>query len=755
MALLDQLNERQREAVEATEGPLLILAGAGSGKTRVITYRIAYLVEYRGVPPENVLAVTFTNKAADEMRARVERLIRVPGVARPWISTFHSFCVRLLRREGERIDLPRNFSIYDEDDQLRVVKSCLKDLGLTKRELQARSVLSRISHAKNHGRKPEDFFLTAETHGAERLAQVYEYYERELRKAHAVDFDDLLLFAVRLLHNHPDVALRYNERYRYILVDEYQDTNRSQYELVRLLTQTQQNLCVVGDEDQSIYSWRGADIRNIVEFEKDYPNARIIRLEENYRSTQAILDAASSVVANNRYRKGKTLWTARQGGPKVGVYEGYDGENESLFVADWIARRGGASDEQVAILYRTNSQSRLYEEALRRYGIQYHVVGSISFYERAEVKDLLAYLKAAVNLQDSVSLLRIINSPSRGIGDTSVQKIEEIALEANLSFWDALGQVVEQKLLAPRTLAAIEAFRHLMRDLHTMVSISGVPEILKKVLDSTGYIELLEEEGTPEATGRIENIEELLNAAADSMERGEDASQFLDHAALVSDADSYDANARVTLMTLHSAKGLEFPVVFLVGMEEGLLPHSRSLLDSQMLEEERRLCYVGMTRARDVLILTHAGSRRRYGSQMPESSRASRFLAEIPSRLLDDLSNRRMGREAERDGRREAAYGERHYEYDPAEAAAEDQRQESLANARHFFGLPGGRPSEAKKKAAFGRITLGSRVRHPKFGYGTVLRCEGQGDDTRLTVSFSGGVGLKKLVAKYADLEPV
>jgi DNA helicase-2/ATP-dependent DNA helicase PcrA len=753
MGLLDQLNERQREAVESTEGPLLILAGAGSGKTRVITYRIAYLVEHRGVAPENVLAVTFTNKAADEMRARVDRLVRVPGVTRPLVSTFHSFCVRLLRREGERIDLPKNFSIYDEDDQLRVVKNCLKELGLTKQEMQARSVLSRISHAKNHSRKPEDFYLSAETHGAERLAQVYELYERELRKARAVDFDDLLLFAVRLLHEHADAALRYNERYRYILVDEYQDTNRSQYELVRLLTQTQQNLCVVGDEDQSIYSWRGADIRNIVEFEKDYPDARVIRLEENYRSTQAILDAASAVVANNSYRKGKTLWTARQGGPKVGVYEGYDGENESLFVADWIARRGRNSDEQVAILYRTNSQSRLYEEALRRYGIQYHVVGSISFYERAEVKDLLAYLKAAVNLQDSVSLLRIINSPSRGIGDATVQKIEEIALEANLPFWEALGQALEHKLLAPRTLASITSFRELMEELHAMVAISGVPEIFKKVLDATGYIEALEEEGTPEATGRIENIEELLNAAADSMERGEDASQFLDHAALVSDADGYDESARVTLMTLHSAKGLEFPVVFLAGMEEGLLPHSRSLLDSQMLEEERRLCYVGMTRARDVLILTHAASRRRYGSQMPESSRASRFLGEIPSRLMDDLSNRRVGREATSRPRNYGP-GERHYEYDPAEAAADDEKQESLANAKHFFGLPGGRPSEAKRKAVIGRIALGSRVRHPKFGYGTVLRCEGSGDDTKLTVSFSG-FGLKKLIAKYADLEPV
>jgi DNA helicase-2/ATP-dependent DNA helicase PcrA len=745
MDLLDQLNAEQREAVEATEGPLLILAGAGSGKTRVITYRIAYLVEDRGVPPENILAVTFTNKAADEMRGRVERLVRLPGLAQPWISTFHSFCVRVLRRDGERIGLPKNFSIYDEGDQLLVVKACLRELGLTKQEMQARAVLSRISHAKNHGRKPEDFYLTATDHASERMAQVYELYERELRKAHAADFDDLLLLAVRLLHENADVALRYNERFRYLLVDEYQDTNRSQYELVRLLTQTQQNLCVVGDEDQSIYSWRGADIRNIVEFERDYPQARIIRLEQNYRSTQSILDAASAVVANNRYRKGKTLWTARQGGPKVGSYEGFDGENESLFVADWIARRSRPSKndgDRVAILYRTNAQSRLYEEALRRYALSYNVVGSISFYERAEVKDLLAYLKAAQNLQNSVSLLRIINSPPRGIGDSTIGKLEEIALEAGFSFWDALGQALEQKLLPPRALAAIQGFRELMEELHGMVSNSGASEILKKALDRTRYLESLEEEGTPEALGRIENIQELLNAAADSYERGEDLGQFLDHAALVSDADDYDADARITLMTLHSAKGLEFPVVFLVGLEEGLLPHSRSLLDSQMLEEERRLCYVGMTRAQNVLILTRAASRRRYGDQMAESSRASRFLREIPPGLLEDLSKRGADR------------GERHYEYEPSEENAEEDREIALANARQFFGLPGGRAAPVKRKGAVDGFKLGSRVRHPKFGYGTILRLEGNGEETKLTISFPG-YGLKKLVAKYAELERV
>ncbi|OFW32390.1 MAG: hypothetical protein A3J28_08365 [Acidobacteria bacterium RIFCSPLOWO2_12_FULL_60_22] len=752
MSLLDQLNPQQREAVETTDGPLLILAGAGSGKTRVITYRVAYLAEYRGVPAENILAVTFTNKAAEEMRSRVQGLIRLPGLARPWVSTFHSFCVRVLRRDGPRIGLPRDFSIYDEDDQLRVVKSCLRQLGLVEKELQARAVLSRISHAKNHGRSPETFYLHASDPMMERVAVVYEEYAKALRQAHAVDFDDLLLEAVRLLREDAEVALQYNQRYPYILVDEYQDTNRTQYELVRLLTQTQQNLCAVGDEDQSIYSWRGADLRNIVEFEKDYPQARIIRLEQNYRSTPSILDAASAVVANNRYRKGKTLWTARQSGQKVGYYEGPDGENESLFVADWIARRRRQDpDEKIAILYRTNAQSRLYEEALRRYGLKYHVVGGVSFYERAEVKDLLAYLKAARNLQDSVSLLRCINSPPRGIGTTTVRKLEEMALEANRSFWDIMGQAIEQKLLPPRSLQALQPFRELMEELRAMPAESGASEILKTVMERTRYLESLEEEGTPEAFGRIENIQELLNAAADSHERGETLIQFLDHAALVSDADSYDENALISLMTLHSAKGLEFPVVFLVGMEEGLLPHSRSLMNAEALEEERRLCYVGMTRAQDALILTRAVSRRHYASAMAETSRASRFLSEIPASLLQDLSKRPADR------------GERHYEYEPSEPALSKvegpeetaEQEDSVENVRRFFGLPAGRsePVKTKRKPQTG-FPAGSRVRHPKFGYGTVLRREGAGDDTKLTVNFHG-VGLKKLVEKYADLERV
>jgi DNA helicase-2/ATP-dependent DNA helicase PcrA len=756
--------------VETTDGPVLILAGAGSGKTRVITYRIAYLVNYCGVPASSVLAVTFTNKAAEEMRSRVDALLNAggPGAGlfrgRPWVSTFHSLCVRLLREDGARIGLPRQFSIYDQDDQLSVVKGCLRHLGLSEKEVKASAVLSRISHAKNHGLSPEAFYEQAADPIAEKIAVVYRMYNKGLREANALDFDDLLLETERLLSEDAETALKYNERFRHILIDEYQDTNRPQYNLVRLLTQTHHNLCAVGDEDQSIYSWRGADIRNIVEFEKDYPDAKIVRLEENYRSTQTILDAATAVVSNNAYRKGKKLWTSRKGGHKVYTYEAPDAENEALFTADWIAKhRRTHADEKIAVLYRTNSQSRLYEEALRRYGLKYNLVGGFSFYERAEVKDILAYLKAATNSQDSISLLRIINSPPRGIGMGTVRKVEEVALTNGLSLWDALGRIIDAKEMPARGISALVAFRDLMQALRDAVSQQmQVPDLLRKIDELTGYTAWLEAEGTPEAFGRIENIQELLNAATDSMERGEGLAEFLDHAALVSDTDAYDEQSLVTLMTLHSAKGLEFPVVFLGGMEEGVLPHNRSLLDARALEEERRLCYVGMTRAENILILTRAEWRRFYGDQMMSAARPSRFWNEIPEHLLEDVSGRPVRRGG---GER---YGERRYEYDPDALRETEPDSDSVQNVRQYFGgsksagRPSGVPASTTAKqtdAAVSRsprpaLPLGCRVRHSKYGYGTVLQREGQGDDTKLTVSFPGR-GLVKLVEKFAGLERV
>jgi DNA helicase-2/ATP-dependent DNA helicase PcrA len=738
--LLEQLNPRQREAVELTEGPLLILAGAGSGKTRVITYRIAYLIEARQVPPDSILAVTFTNKAADQMKERVARLLARDFQVWPHISTFHSFCARVLRRHGERLGYSRDFSIYDEDDQQRVVKACLEELGLTEQMASARGALARISYAKNRGITPAELYRQAADPTTEKLAALFERYERRLRQANALDFDDLLLKAVELFYQAPDVCEAYNGRFRYVLVDEYQDTNRIQYQLIRQLTLAQQNLCVVGDEDQSIYRWRGADIENILSFEKDYPQTRIIRLEQNYRSTQVILDAATAVVSRNVARKGKVLWTDRAGGQRVGLFEAQDAEEEALFVAAEIQNALAAGQqESIAVLYRTNAQSRLLEEALRRNGIEYRVVGGFSFYARAEVKDVLAYARLVNNLPDSAAFLRVVNVPARGIGEAALGALQAAARRGNLSLWEALEQELAAQLLPARTLKALEGFHTLMRELIADRARLSLSEFLRSLLERTGYLAMLRAENTPEAEGRMENLQELVNAAADAEERGETLREFLDHAALVSEADDYDERARVTLMTLHSAKGLEFSTVFLVGLEEGLFPHKLSLEDDAALEEERRLCYVGMTRAKDRLILTWAGARRSFARESFEASRASRFLREVPAELVESLSPAMLGAKA-------------HTSWENA--------VNSVAGVEHFLRergrAPGRRAASAGGKTAApasgGRWRLGMRVRHPKFGLGTVLECEGEGEDTKLTVSFPG-YGKVKLVERYALLE--
>jgi ATP-dependent DNA helicase UvrD/PcrA len=896
LSFLDQLNPQQREAVETTDGPVLILAGAGSGKTRVITYRIAHLIENLGVMPESILAVTFTNKAAAEMVERVEKIVGGVSVAKPVISTFHSFCVRVLRRDVEALRIPstvpgqppightKNFVIYDESDQQSIVKSVMKRMGIDDKELTPRIALGRISWAKNHMLDPQEVFLQSADPKTEKIAHIYEEYRKELRKANAFDFDDLLLEALRLLKSVAAVRDYYHRKFQYILVDEYQDTNRPQYELMRLLAGTRHNLCAVGDEDQSIYSWRGADIRNILEFEKDFPEAKIVRLEQNYRSTQSILEAASAVVANNVKRKGKNLWTSRQGGAKVGYYEAPDGENEALFVADRIARYLKEAVEngetpRAAVLYRTNSQSRLFEEAMRRYQLKYHVVGGFSFYERAEIKDMISYLKVILNPDDSVSLLRVINTPVRGIGKTTIETLESLALETGLSLWGAVGQAIERQLLPARACLALRAFRELIEDARGMatgtyaerlaaqaaepverrasppvdaddratlveddstafdplafdfgpdvdasteevsddvpagedarrsidlisapvVDPEGVPatqedsspfrtpggpantaEILKFLIDRTGYIKLLEAEDTPEALSRIENLRELVNAALDSKDRGETLEEFLDHAALISDADAYDESARITLMTLHAAKGLEFPLVFLCGLEEGLFPHSRTLLEMDDIEEERRLCYVGMTRAMDTLILSRAVYRRRYGTDLPEASVPSRFLEEVPAGLIEEIggSKRRpwMGGSgasgSSRTGastprRRDYDHEGRHYSYEDEDQSASWQRERakptysgksynSIDNIAEFFAsrgkkfsLPKTAIEEPKGKKGF---RPGQKVRHPKYGEGTVYQREGDGEDAKITVQFPR-FGLKKLVEKYAQLE--
>ena len=855
MNLLDQLNPQQREAAETIEGPVLILAGAGSGKTRAITYRIAHMIENAGISPDSVLAVTFTNKASREMAERVEKLVGGRTLLQPVISTFHSFCVRLLRRDIEALGsgVKRDFAIYDESDQQQLVKAAMRRLGVDEKQLTPRVVLGRISWAKNHMLDPQEIYLQSADPKTERIAHIYEIYRQELRKANALDFDDLLLEAVRLLKVSGEVRERYNRRFQYLMIDEYQDTNRPQYELMLLLGGQHQNVCVVGDEDQSIYSWRGADIRNILEFERDFPRVKTIRLEQNYRSTQNILEAASAVVANNVNRKGKNLWTARQGGPKVGYYEGHDSENEALFVADSIAnhlREAAATNEEtrVAVLYRTNAQSRLFEEALRRYQLKYNVVGGFSFYERAEIKDMISYLKLIRNPDDSIALLRVINTPVRGIGKTSVETLERIALEAGLSLWTAIGHAIEQKLLPARALAALENFKAIIEDARAMltgefekrltpvdttdtekaenvsvaasdqqiafdpaafdpfelededkktskaqepseisfseeigaedsdgaesspVTGSSTAAILKFLLDRTRYIKTLEEEDTPDAYSRIENLRELVNAAVDSRDRGETLAEFLDHAALVSDVDQYDAAAQVTLMTLHSAKGLEFPLVFLAGMEENLFPHSRTLLNPGELEEERRLCYVGMTRAMNTLVLTRARYRRRYGTDMPEPTVASRFLEEVPPHLMEELGSVGSGPKTMWTFSQSAVESS-HYNYEDEDQSISGSSSfsptrkktsytgptyNSIENIAEFFASRGKKFTAPKiaQPAPTGRkgFKPGQRVRHPKYGEGTVYKREGEGDEAKITVQFPR-VGLKKLVEKYAQLE--
>ncbi|WP_348264123.1 UvrD-helicase domain-containing protein [Telmatobacter sp. DSM 110680] len=923
-SLIENLNPEQRAAVETTDGPLLILAGAGSGKTRVITSRIAWLIQQKGVAPDSILAVTFTNKASAEMGERVERLLGHGSLTKPLIATFHSLCVRMLRRDIEalKVDgqgLTRSFAIYDENDQQGIVKQVMRRMGLDTKQLTPRTVLSRISWAKNHMVDPQDYYLGSKDPDSERIAHIYKSYKDELRKNNALDFDDLLLEAVRLLKVSAPTREYYQRRYRYILVDEYQDTNRPQYELMKLLAGETKNVCAVGDEDQSIYSWRGADIRNILEFEKDFPNARIVRLEQNYRSTQVILEAAGAVVANNLRRKGKKLWTDRQGGSLIGYYEAPDGENEALFIADRIQKFlresvESGDDAHCAVLYRTNSQSRLVEEALRRYGIKYTMVGGFSFYERAEIKDLLCYLRLVRNPHDSMALNRVINTPARGIGKTTLETLERLALETGQSTWDALGTAITQRLIPTRAQMALESFRTLILDAQAMMDpdfagklsadvgaedadtdfsfgatepdeeekqqISEVfeaatefsfgdnenqiplldpshfspfadnqfatkrarpflqmpktkpetrvpqvsdlrpgkgtaksnepelkeegaegfrkpgdpatlPELIRFLIDRTGYIKALEAEASPEALSRVENLKELANAAHDAEVRGETLAEFLDHAALASDTDQFDPSARVTLMTLHAAKGLEFPLVFLAGLEEGLFPHSRTLMNPEELEEERRLCYVGMTRAMNTLILTRAHYRRRYGNDAPEQSVPSRFLEEVPNQLVENLGGRSPawavpaygnGRGssygANRRQSQTSEYDSRHYNY-------EDESQEvtrisgsqhsspkskspegganSIDNIARFFGGRGVTPGSFARPTSRPKMDIpeptgsaglkkGQRVRHSKYGEGQIVMREGEGDDAKLTVLFSRH-GMKKLMEKFANLE--
>ena len=769
MDLLSGLNPEQREAVEQTEGPLLILAGAGSGKTRVIAHRIAHLVSNGIAEPDRVLAVTFTNKAAEEMRTRVQTLL-APRQARGdpegnrgadvesrrmWISTFHALCARLLRREAPHIGLTRDFVIYDSADQLTVVKQALKEFGVDD-TAQPRQILARISHAKNRMEGPETFAASAVWNPRdERIAAVYSKYLAALKEANALDFDDLLLKTVEMFEKSETVRNRYSEKFRYVMVDEYQDTNRPQYMLVQRLSARHRNLAVVGDPDQSIYKWRGADLRNILDFERDFPEVRTVRLERNYRSTQVILDAASAVIQQNKNRKEKRLYTERKGGAKLLYYRAGDDLDEAEFIARSSKKALHEDGENtVAILYRTNAQSRTIEDALRRSGTTYKIIGGVRFYERKEVKDALAYLRLILNPHDDVSLRRVINVPARGIGKGVMESLEAVELEdaadlppllaglqpvaSNNSLWARLVHAVDRRLLPPRALASLTVFRDLIAQLTAMAAQESVSVALAKALDQSGYLQDLREERSEEAEGRVENLAELVSAAREYETRTEEPSLggFVDQLSLLSDADEEDGarDARVLMMTMHSAKGLEFPVVIMAGLEEGLFPHSRSSNDDTELEEERRLCYVGITRAERRLVLTSAARRRVFGEY--HSSEPSRFIDEIPPDLIEDVSSTFASPYPSfAQFRGHAAYGK------PGGYRGSKSREEQAAYAY-----------EDEDQSVPSGLKPGLRVKHPKFGIGTVLTVEPLTGDVKLVVRFNS-VGQKTLHAKFAKLE--
>ena len=750
--LLAELNSEQRRAAETTTGPVLILAGAGTGKTRAITFRMANLIA-NGTPAENIFAVTFTNKAAEEMRTRVSDLLLRAGVppAQPWLSTFHSLCARLLRREAPSAGLPRDFAVYDDDDQLAAIKLAMTKLAIDDDTLAPRNILSRISYAKNHTQTPENLRAAAIDKDARNVANLYAEYERLLHQSKALDFDDLLIRTAKLLREVSPVREKWQARFQYIHVDEYQDTNRVQYDLMRSLVGPKQNVCVVGDEDQSIYRWRGADVSILMSFSRDFPSAQVIKLERNYRSTQNILDAAGAVVANNPDRLGKSLSAQAGHGGNLKYFEARDAMGEADFVAGELDRILTEDPSQTcAVEYRTNFQSRAFEEVFRRRGIRYKLVGGFSFYNRAEVKDALAYIRLALHPEDDISLLRVLNVPPRGIGKTTVDALRETALADNCSLWDAITKFVSGAS-GGRAVTPLRAFQELITKLQENFLRLAPPEFLRSVLDDTGYMEMLKDRNTPDDVARIENLEELSRALAESAEAGEEFTDFLDAAALVSDADSYEGKPGVTLITLHSTKGLEFDHVFLTGLEEGICPHSRTRDDEKGIEEERRLVYVGMTRARKSLTLTRAVYRRVFGNeQQMRASLPSRFLGEIPSELVDTI----RGSMAE--------IGQtRRYEPDPEYSYSAEEflrRVRGTPSPRNVPSAP--RRSTTGSAPSFGRSAakrgngdpmLGRKVRHPEYGIGTVVGVEGDEDDRRVSVSFPGR-GTKKFVERYAQL---
>lgn len=730
--LLSGLNPVQQEAVKTTDGPLLLMAGAGSGKTRVLTHRIAYLMAEKHVAPWNILAITFTNKAAREMKERVESILG-PGADDIWISTFHSMCVRILRRDIDRIGINRNFSILDTADQLSVIKGILKERNLDPKKFDPRSILGTISSAKNELTEPEEFSKAAGGYYDQVVSDVYADYQKKLLKNQSLDFDDLIMTTIKLFDRVPEVLEFYQRKFQYIHVDEYQDTNRAQYMLVKQLAERFQNLCVVGDSDQSIYRWRGADITNILSFEKDYPNASVILLEQNYRSTKRILRAANEVIKNNSNRKPKNLWTENDEGIKISYYRGDNEFGEGQFVAGKIHQlhsSGKRKLSDIAILYRTNAQSRVIEETLLKAGLNYNIVGGTKFYDRKEIKDILAYLRLVSNPDDDISFTRIVNVPKRGVGATSLEKIASYAAINGLSFFQAIQQV-DFIGVSAKAANALDSFRQMIENLTNMQDYLSITELTEEILDKTEYREMLKAEKSIEAQSRLENIDEFLSVTKNFEQKSEDKTlvAFLTDLALIADIDQLDQKEEesggkdaITLMTLHAAKGLEFPVVFLMGLEEGVFPHSRSLMEEAEMEEERRLAYVGITRAEQELYLTNAKMRTLFGrtNMNPES----RFIAEIPDDLLENLNEKKETR---------------------ATSARKMQPRRG----------PVSRPVSYASKTGGDTLNwaVGDKAGHKKWGTGTVVSVKGEGEGTELDIAFPSPVGVKRLLAAFAPIE--
>ena len=729
--LVKGMNPQQAEAVKHTDGPLLIMAGAGSGKTRVLTHRVAYLMAAKQIAPWNILAITFTNKAAREMKDRIARL--VGGVAEDiWVSTFHSMCVRILRRDIDRIHFDRSFSILDASDQLTAIKQVLKELNLDPKKYEPRTLLGMISNHKNELRTAQDAAALVGNNPYERIiSDVYTAYEKKLKQNNVLDFDDLIMKTIHLFQEAPDVLAFYQKKFKYIHVDEYQDTNRAQYTLVKQLASAHENLCVVGDSDQSIYRWRGADIANILTFEKDYPSAHVVLLEQNYRSTKRILEAANGVIQNNSSRKEKNLWTDNQEGEKLLLHVASDDRDEAFFIMNQMKelRLEGMEYGQMAVLYRTNAQSRGLEEMLLKSNIPYKMVGGTKFYERKEIKDVLAYLRLIANPNEDISFVRVVNEPKRGIGAATIDKLGDFADMQGVSLMEAIRDI-ELSGIAPRTATKLTEFRQLMVDLRQMADYLSISELVEEVLKKTGYEEMLKIEKTLEAESRLENLQEFLSVAQNFEKESDEQTlvAFLTDLTLVSDLDSLeevDELHQVTLMTLHSAKGLEFPVVFLIGMEEGLFPHSRALNDEEEMEEERRLAYVGITRAEKRLYLTRAQSRMLYGRF--QNNPESRFLHELPETLL------------ERSGKAKKAMP-----WNPVESPGK-------LPVNGFSSKP--KPKLAQSSGAESmRWGVGDKANHKKWGQGTVVQTRGEGDQLELDIAFPS-VGIKRLLAKFAPIE--